>query len=265
MRQTSHRSVRLGFSLVELLVVIAIVGVLFSLLLPTLRSARERAEQVKDLSNIRQGSYHFLTYFNDYKNYMPPLGGTWGYNYGSWYSRLRPYAQLGNPNGTTASQDRPFALMCQSKVRGVEANGYTNVLYAVNWNLRYRQGTTDTSMSYRTDELLNHHRTGLLFCAGGAGDAIYYMAIPFYGLNTRYNTGNGNLNLTPQHNGTGTSNSYIDGHADFSTIRIQLPDQYTIAQAQVENWDVSIPWVHRSFWGRLTNTTWLSGHYKFND
>jgi prepilin-type N-terminal cleavage/methylation domain-containing protein len=271
MQIMSVSKARLGFSLIELLVVIAILGVLIALTLPSMRQARERAEQVKDMSNIRSGSFVVLTYFNDFKNFIPPLAGTWGYNYGSWYSRLRPYTQLGNPNGNgTAASDRPFALMCQSKVRGVEANGYSNLLYGVNWRLRYRVGGNPNT-SYKTDELINLDKTGLFFCSGYIGDAIYYMAIPYYGLNQRFNTGNGNLNLTPQHNGTGTTNSYLDGHGDFSPIRIALHDQYSIAEAQVENWDTSIPWTHRSFWGRTngvitdTGTTWVSNYYKFND
>ncbi|MEI7781610.1 MAG: prepilin-type N-terminal cleavage/methylation domain-containing protein, partial [Planctomycetota bacterium] len=45
---------RAGFTLVELLTVIAIVGVLLSLLLPAMQSARESARRVHCGNNIRQ-------------------------------------------------------------------------------------------------------------------------------------------------------------------------------------------------------------------
>ncbi len=56
------RRVTGGFTLVELLVVIAIIGILVSLLLPAIQSAREAARQKQCLSNLRQTSFAMLQF-----------------------------------------------------------------------------------------------------------------------------------------------------------------------------------------------------------
>lgn len=69
----SHaRHHRAGFTLIDLLVSIAVMGVLISLLVPSLRSARESARRVSCASNIRQVGYALQMYASDYKGQLPP-------------------------------------------------------------------------------------------------------------------------------------------------------------------------------------------------
>jgi prepilin-type N-terminal cleavage/methylation domain-containing protein len=62
---------RTGFTLVELLVTLAIIGVLVSLLIPAVQSARESARRMHCQSNLRQMALGIQSFHSRF-GYVPP-------------------------------------------------------------------------------------------------------------------------------------------------------------------------------------------------
>jgi prepilin-type N-terminal cleavage/methylation domain-containing protein/prepilin-type processing-associated H-X9-DG protein len=83
-----------GFTLVELLVVIGIVALLISILMPALNNARQQANAIKCMSNLRQITLAWHMYSNEHKGKTMPTHTTQHFGAGTgdiWVAFLRPY------------------------------------------------------------------------------------------------------------------------------------------------------------------------------
>lgn len=62
----------MGFTLIELLVVIAIIGILASMMLPSLGGAKQRAKLIQCVNNLRQTGLATQMYVDDAQQHFPP-------------------------------------------------------------------------------------------------------------------------------------------------------------------------------------------------
>lgn len=90
-----------GFTLIELLTVIAIIGVLASILVPTVAQVRESARRTKCLSNLRQVAQATVMYATDHDGQLPEPN--WGEISDGWL--YAPPLTRGGRNPTSPIRD----------------------------------------------------------------------------------------------------------------------------------------------------------------
>ncbi len=127
-RKVSGQS-RGGFTLVELLVVITIIGILISLLMPAVQSAREAARRVQCQNNVKQMALACLSH-EQAMTFLPTDGWGWswlgepdrGYGIhqpGGWSYNILPFLEQGAlhdlGSGTTGAASKPPEFNCSPR------------------------------------------------------------------------------------------------------------------------------------------------------
>ncbi|HSY43519.1 MAG TPA: prepilin-type N-terminal cleavage/methylation domain-containing protein [Candidatus Acidoferrum sp.] len=83
---------RAAFTLIELLVVIAIIAILAAILLPVLSSAKLRAQEVADLSNLKQLATSSSIYYDENNTWVGPMNtNNPSLSQGDWMGAMLTY------------------------------------------------------------------------------------------------------------------------------------------------------------------------------
>lgn len=81
-----------AFTLIELLTVIAIIGILASIIIPTVGAVRNKARAVQCVSNLRQLHAGIILFANDNKEQLPfKLGASTDWSPEFWHRNIYPY------------------------------------------------------------------------------------------------------------------------------------------------------------------------------
>ncbi len=193
------------FTLIELLVVIAIIAILAAMLLPALSKAREKAEQINCVSNMKQIILAQQMYSDDFKGRFTAVSYAWS----------GPYTL---PNGNTYTSDNPLSqavlwpTMLYPYVNAFDAYNCPSADYAykgeysANANFgqnHFMSAVKSTRVKYPSETMLH---------GGTAPDPTYEHGANCYNCSRREY-----LAVHGRHGGKPTI-GYTDGHAESRII-----------------------------------------------
>ena len=127
-----HNRLR-GFTLIELLVVIAIIGLLSSIVLASLSTARNKAEDAQRMANVKQVKNALMLYYDDHSKY-PAVSGGGAEPLSSLSTALKPYIYKlpDDPSSSHAWRYASCATPCKAYALYVYtvAHGWCRTSYA---------------------------------------------------------------------------------------------------------------------------------------
>jgi prepilin-type N-terminal cleavage/methylation domain-containing protein/prepilin-type processing-associated H-X9-DG protein len=236
------RNAKRGFTLIELLVVIAIIAILAAMLLPALAKAKERANRIACLSNLKQWGLALDMYLDDNNQIFPDFsianntpGAPSGYDqdnihwtdlaifaagdYGNsaWFNALPPYVSQNAlwqyaANPTNFVNGRSIFNCATATFLPAEVDPLDRVAFSYGINFKGNTGATPASSPFKATAVL--HSSAFVFFSdvrANSGET------PFYGANPLNDLGapRGSLNHLSSRHAAGANLTFLDGHSAY--------------------------------------------------
>ncbi len=239
------QSLRRGFTLIELLVVIAIVAILAAMLLPALAAAKEKANRIACVSNLRQWGLALTMYLDDNRQIFPlakipngtpgaPSGydeddPTWSaliaFHAASegdnvWYNALPSYVGgqplwqiAGNPNNFVSAR-KIFDCPTAGELPSDFASDPDRIVF--NYGMNYKGNTGLSGVGYGTNfpATMVQHPSAFVFLSDVRAHASER---PFYGSNPANEVGCSHCwaaQISSRHD-AGANINFADGHVAY--------------------------------------------------
>jgi prepilin-type N-terminal cleavage/methylation domain-containing protein len=158
---------RQGFTLIELLVVIAIIGLLSTLAIVSLNTARQKSRNTKRQADIRTLQSAMELYINE-AGVPPTLPANWlalGTTLSAYLASSTPPAPPGTPDCDNAVATGPATTDCYMLCINSETAGAESYLLAAhNENAANIDGDVDSNFDYDADQCI---------LSGGVGDNVF--------------------------------------------------------------------------------------------